>query len=51
MPTFAWKLTDEQVAEVSTYVRNSWGNRASPVTAEQVRTLRRKLGLETTPRP
>jgi mono/diheme cytochrome c family protein len=46
MPTFAWKLTDDQVADVSTYVRNSWGNQASPVTSEQVRTLRRELGLD-----
>lgn len=48
MPTFAWKLTDEQVADVSTYVRNSWGNQASPVTTEQVSKLRKKIGLDTT---
>jgi mono/diheme cytochrome c family protein len=46
MPSFAWKLTDQQVADVSTYIRNSWGNRASPVTATDVATLRSKLQLD-----
>lgn len=47
MPSFAWKLSDDEVADVATYVRNSWGNRASPVAASEVSTLRRKLGLDT----
>jgi mono/diheme cytochrome c family protein len=46
MPSFAWKLTDQQVADVSTYIRNSWGNRASPVTAQDVAKLRSKLQLD-----
>jgi len=45
MPSFAWKLNDQEVADVATYVRNSWGNRAPPVTADQVADLRGKLGL------
>ncbi len=45
MPSFAWKLTDQQVADVATYVRNSWGNRAQPVSAKQAAEARRKLGL------
>jgi mono/diheme cytochrome c family protein len=45
MPSFAWKLNDQQVADVATYVRNSWGNRAPPVPADQVADLRSKLGL------
>lgn len=38
----AWKdsLNDQQVADVLTYVRNSWGNKAAPVTAEQVKAIR-----------
>ncbi|TPI10436.1 c-type cytochrome [Mesorhizobium sp. B4-1-3] len=40
MPSFGWKLSDEQVAALATYVRNAWGNRAAPVTAETVRKLR-----------
>ena len=46
MPSFAWKLTDQQVADVSTYIRNSWGNRASPVTAADVAKLRSTLQLD-----
>jgi mono/diheme cytochrome c family protein len=46
MPSFAWKLTDQEIADVATYVRNSWGNRAQPVSAKQVDEMRRKLGLQ-----
>lgn len=46
MPSFAWKLDDQQVADVATYVRNSWGNRAAPVSAGQVGALWSKLGLK-----
>jgi mono/diheme cytochrome c family protein len=45
MPSFAWKLNDQQVADVATYVRNSWGNRAPPVSANQVADLRDTLDL------
>ncbi|MGC1301207.1 MAG: cytochrome c [Caulobacteraceae bacterium] len=47
MPSFAWKLTDEQVADVSTFVRNSWGNQAAGVSGAEVAALRKRLGLET----
>ena len=47
MPSFAWKLTDQEIADVTTYMRNSWGNRARPVSADRVTALRRKLGLKT----
>jgi len=40
MPSLGYRLGDEQVAAVVTYVRNSWGNAASPVTAEMVKALR-----------
>jgi mono/diheme cytochrome c family protein len=36
MPSFAWKLSDEQVAAAATYLRNSWGNAAPAVTADDV---------------
>ncbi|HEX3946032.1 MAG TPA: cytochrome c [Rhizomicrobium sp.] len=45
MPAFAWKLTDQQVADVVTYIRNSWGNRASSVSAHDVAKLRESLSL------
>jgi mono/diheme cytochrome c family protein len=46
MPSFAWKLTDQEIADVSTYLRNSWGNQAAAVAASQVRDARKKLNLE-----
>jgi mono/diheme cytochrome c family protein len=42
MPAFGWKLTDEQIASVATYVRGSWGNSAPPVASSQVAGLRRR---------
>lgn len=36
------KLTDQQIADVLTYVRNSFGNKASIVTAAEVKAVRAK---------
>lgn len=41
MPSFA-QLTDEQIADVLTFVRNSFGNKASAVTVAQVKAERAK---------
>ncbi len=43
MPSFGYRLSDEQIAAVVTYVRNSWGNAASPVTAGEVKAVRGKV--------
>ena len=43
MPAFGWKLSDAQVAAVVTYIRNSWGNAASPVSAADARNTREDL--------
>ncbi|HZL32251.1 MAG TPA: cytochrome c [Pseudolabrys sp.] len=43
MPAFNWKLKDDQIAAVATYVRNAWGNHAPPVDPGQVRDMRQKL--------
>jgi mono/diheme cytochrome c family protein len=40
MPPFSWKLSDREVADVLTYIRNVWGNHASRVTASDVRAAR-----------
>jgi mono/diheme cytochrome c family protein len=40
MPSFGYRLDDDQVAAVVTYIRNSWGNTASAVDAGMVKTLR-----------
>jgi mono/diheme cytochrome c family protein len=47
MPSFAWKLSDQEIADVSTFIRNSWGNQASPVSESDVSAARKKLNLET----
>lgn len=49
MPSFAWKLSDDEIAAVATYVRNSWGNAASPVSAHDVAKLRGKLSYPPAP--
>jgi mono/diheme cytochrome c family protein len=46
MPSFAWKLSDAEIADVATYIRNSWGNRASAVSPDAVTSLRHRLGLD-----
>jgi mono/diheme cytochrome c family protein len=45
MPSFAWKLTDQEIADVSTFIRNSWGNRAAPISATAVGEVRKRLDL------
>jgi mono/diheme cytochrome c family protein len=50
MPAFDWKLTDEQVAAVATYVRSSWGNRGGAVSAGDVSDLREALSAGLGPR-
>lgn len=40
MPAFAWRLSDQEVADVVNFIRSSWGNQASPVNASDVAGLR-----------
>jgi mono/diheme cytochrome c family protein len=47
MPSFAWKLDDQEVADVATFIRSSWGNQAAAVSASEVRAARKKLNLDT----
>ena len=42
MPAAA-DLTDQQIADVLTFIRNSWTNKAGPVTTLQVKQTRSKL--------
>jgi mono/diheme cytochrome c family protein len=37
-------LPDDDVAAVLTYIRTSWGNKASPVTGEDIKKIRASLG-------
>jgi len=43
MPAFGWNLSDQEIADVLTYVRNAWGNAAQPVQAADVAKLRDRL--------
>jgi mono/diheme cytochrome c family protein len=43
MPRFAWRLSDQDVADVVNFVRTSWGNQASATTVEAVRGTRRSV--------
>jgi mono/diheme cytochrome c family protein len=43
MPTFAWKLSDEEIAAVASYIRSTWGNASAPVSASDVRSMRQEL--------
>jgi mono/diheme cytochrome c family protein len=40
MPSYGWQLKDDQVANVLTYIRNSWGNAAPAVSPDEVGRLR-----------
>ena len=39
-PTGSFGWTDEKIADVLTYVRQAWGNKASPITPQQVAAIR-----------
>jgi mono/diheme cytochrome c family protein len=45
MPSFAWRLDDQEVADVLTYVRSNWGA-AAPVSAGTVTQIRGNLTRE-----
>jgi mono/diheme cytochrome c family protein len=42
MPAYAKQLTDQEIADVTNYIRNSWGNAAPLVTPAQVTRARRE---------
>jgi mono/diheme cytochrome c family protein len=41
MPAFAWRLTDQDAADIISFIRSSWGNDAKPIDAPKVAALRR----------
>jgi mono/diheme cytochrome c family protein len=47
MPAFAWRLSDQEVADVVSFIRSSWGNKGQPVKANTVADLR-KADMKTT---
>jgi mono/diheme cytochrome c family protein len=49
MPSFAKALDDNQIAQVASYIRNSWGNQFGPVKADDVANVRQKIQLHPPP--
>lgn len=47
MPSYSWQLNDQEIADVLTYIRNSWGAHAPAVSAGEVRTARTSLAKRT----
>ncbi|XQU73908.1 Cytochrome c [Cupriavidus sp. H18C2] len=45
MPGYGWTMEDQELANLLTFIRRSWGNQAAPVTEEAVAARRRALGL------
>lgn len=43
MPAFDWKLSDEDVADLASWLRSTWGNQAGAVAASTVRETRERL--------
>lgn len=41
MPAFAWRLSDQEVADVVNFIRSSWGNQAGAVKAGDVASIRK----------
>ena len=48
MTPFGGMLSDEELASVLTFVRNSFGNQADPVTAAQIKAIRTTVGTRAT---
>jgi mono/diheme cytochrome c family protein len=44
MPPFRQQLSDQQIADVLTYIRSSWNNHGGPVRPEDVKALRNRSG-------
>jgi alcohol dehydrogenase (quinone), cytochrome c subunit len=44
MPAFGWRLSDQEVADVATFVRSSWGNRGYAIDGATVHDLRLMAG-------
>ena len=49
MPNMGAALPDDDLAAVLTYIRQSWGNKASAITPEQVKAVRAEIGNRTQP--
>jgi len=51
MPSFAWRLSDQEIADVVNFIRSSWGNHAQPARAADVSGLRKASKRSVSARP
>ena len=51
MPSFADTLSNEQIAAVASYIRESWGNKFGDVKADEVANTRKELKEKMPPQP
>jgi mono/diheme cytochrome c family protein len=49
MPAMGAAMSDDDLAGVLSYIRNSWGNKGGPVTADEVKAARAALGAHPLP--
>lgn len=47
MPSFGWKLSDEQIADLASYVRAAWGNQADSISRSDVAAARSRVAAIT----
>jgi alcohol dehydrogenase (quinone), cytochrome c subunit len=50
MPDVGWRMSDEEVADVLTFVRSNWGNHAATVSHDEVSRVRKTLAIQKTAR-
>jgi mono/diheme cytochrome c family protein len=43
MPDFGWRLSDEDVADVLSFIRGSWGNHAAAISHDEIGRVRKAL--------
>lgn len=43
MPAFGWRLSDDEVADVLSFIRGNWGNHAAAVSPDEITRVRKAL--------
>ena len=51
MPNIAETMSDQKLADIATYVRQAWGNKAAPVDVDTVKAIRAAAGKRTSYTP
>jgi len=46
MPDFGWRLSDEEIADLLSFVRSSWGNHAAVVSSDEVSHVRNDIAIQ-----